>query len=86
MKKQFSSKDLWDLWRKDNCNDVLGKGSRCKPDPTEDIYTLLKTLPEPYCMISKRGNNPAIPKKDYSMQLVEILKKIREIRFLFVCW
>lgn len=51
-----------------------------KDDITEkDINTLLKTLPEPYCMISKRGNNPAIPKKDYSMQLVEILKKINYI-------
>ena len=45
----------------------------------KDVNTLLKTLPEPYCMISKRGNNPAIPKKDYSMQLVEILKKINYI-------
>ena len=51
-----------------------------KDDITEkDINTFLKTLPEPYCMISKRGNNPAIPKKDYSMQLVEILKKINYI-------
>lgn len=51
-----------------------------KDDITEkDVNTLLKTLPEPYCMISKRGNNPAIPKKDYSMQLVEILKKINYI-------
>ena len=30
-------------------------------------------------MITKRGNNPAIPKKDYSKQLVEILKKINYI-------
>ena len=47
-----------------------------KDDVTEEeIDTFLKTLPEPYCVIAKRGKNPAIPKNDYSMQLVEILDK-----------
>ncbi|AGB29848.1 hypothetical protein Prede_2617 [Prevotella dentalis DSM 3688] len=51
-----------------------------KDDITEEeIDTFLKTLPEPYCVIAKRGKNPAIPKKDYSMQLVEILDKINYI-------
>lgn len=45
----------------------------------EEIDTFLKTLPEPYCMIAKRGKNPAIPKKDYSMQLVEVLDKINYV-------
>jgi|GEM_PF-6461612 hypothetical protein len=37
MKKQFSSKDLWDLWRKNYRNDVLGKVSGCELDPSENI-------------------------------------------------
>lgn len=51
-----------------------------KDDITEEeIDTFLKTLPEPYCVVTKRGKNPAIPKKDYSMQLVEILDKLNYI-------
>lgn len=51
-----------------------------KDDITEEeIDTFLKTLPEPYCVIAKRGKNPAIPKKDYSMQLVETLDNINYI-------
>ena len=51
-----------------------------KDDITEEeIDTFLKALPEPYCMITKRRKHPAIPKKDYSMQLVEILEKINYI-------
>lgn len=51
-----------------------------KDDITEEeIDTFLKTLPEPYCIIAKRGKNPAIPKTDYSMQLVETLDNINYI-------
>lgn len=51
-----------------------------KDDITEEeIDTFLKTLPEPYCVIAKRGKKPAIPKTDYSMHLVETLDNINYI-------
>ncbi|MBB3893724.1 hypothetical protein [Bacteroides pyogenes] len=61
-------------------NHIINQTILKKDDLTEEeIDTFLKTLPEPYCVIAKRGKNPAIPKKDYSMQLVEILYNINYI-------
>lgn len=45
----------------------------------ENISNLLKTLPDPFNIITIRGKKPTIPKTDYSKQLVEILKKINYI-------
>lgn len=59
---------------------IINKTILKKDDITEEeIDTFLKTLPKPYCVIAKRGKNPAIPKKDYSMQLIEVLDKINYI-------
>ena len=45
----------------------------------DEIDTLLKTLTKPYCMIAERGKNPAIPNKDYSLQLVNTLREVEYI-------